>query len=142
MADENEMTVNTEAADASASATAAEPKKQRAPRRAKNAAGASVSETSSATATPAKTTRRKRGEKAAEAAAAAVDAGSVKKRGGRPAKPQTVKQVVSAPTAEAPVLDEMADLIQLEEENKRLRVALAEKLRAENAHLRKRLGVD
>jgi hypothetical protein len=90
----------------------------------------------------AKTTRRKRGEKAAEAAAAAVDAGSVKKRGGRPAKPQTVKQVVSAPTAEAPVLDEMADLIQLEEENKRLRMALAEKLRTENAHLRKRLGVD
>jgi hypothetical protein len=35
----------------------------------------------------------------------------------------------------------MVDLIQLEEENKRLRAALAEKLRAENADLRKRLGL-
>jgi putative transposase len=49
--------------------------------------------------------------------------------------------------AEAPVttpvtaMDEMADLIQLEAENKRLRKTLAEKLRAENADLRKRLGL-
>ncbi|AHK47191.1 putative SyrB-like regulator (plasmid) [Ensifer adhaerens OV14] len=39
-------------------------------------------------------------------------------------------------------MDEMADLIQLEEENKRLRKTLADKLRAENADLRKRLGLD
>ncbi|WP_018236811.1 transposase [Ensifer sp. BR816] len=41
-----------------------------------------------------------------------------------------------------PVLaDELADLVQLEEENQRLRKQLAEKLRAENADLRKRLGL-
>ncbi|MBB3979756.1 cell division protein ZapA (FtsZ GTPase activity inhibitor) [Rhizobium azooxidifex] len=34
----------------------------------------------------------------------------------------------------------MADLLQLEEENRNLRKQLAEKLRAENADLRKRLG--
>jgi hypothetical protein len=36
--------------------------------------------------------------------------------------------------------DGFADLLQLEEENKKLRLQLAEKLRAENADLRKRLG--
>jgi putative transposase len=38
--------------------------------------------------------------------------------------------------------DELADLVQLEAENQRLRKILAEKLRAENAELRKRLGLD
>lgn len=41
-----------------------------------------------------------------------------------------------------PVGDELADLVQLEEENQRLRKRLAEKLRAENAELRKRLGLE
>jgi putative transposase len=41
-----------------------------------------------------------------------------------------------------PVGDEFADLVQLEGENQRLRKILAEKLRAENAELRKRLGLD
>ncbi|NRP21552.1 hypothetical protein LPJGGPFB_04811 [Ensifer adhaerens] len=46
-------------------------------------------------------------------------------------------------STEAPVSipDEIADLLQLEEENARLRKALGEKLRAENADLRKRLGI-
>ena len=38
--------------------------------------------------------------------------------------------------------DEMADLLQLEEENQRLRKQLAEKLRAENADLRKKLNLN
>ncbi|RVE81211.1 transcriptional regulator [Sinorhizobium meliloti] len=38
--------------------------------------------------------------------------------------------------------DELADLIELEEENQRLRKRLAKKLRAENAELRKKLGLD
>lgn len=44
----------------------------------------------------------------------------------------------------APVVpsDQMADLLQLEDENQRLRSLLAEKLRAENADLRKRLKLD
>ncbi|PJR10226.1 transposase [Sinorhizobium meliloti] len=41
-----------------------------------------------------------------------------------------------------PAGDELADLVQLEEENQRLRKLLAEKLRGENAELRKRLGLD
>ncbi|NTI46149.1 transposase [Agrobacterium rhizogenes] len=41
-----------------------------------------------------------------------------------------------------PVGDEFADLVQLERENQRLRQILAEKLRAENAELRKRLGLE
>ncbi|MGO7172173.1 transposase [Rhizobium leguminosarum] len=42
----------------------------------------------------------------------------------------------------ASVIDESTDVAQLEEENQRLRKILAEKLRAENAELRKRLGLD
>nr|CAD6437914.1 transcriptional regulator [Rhizobium sp. Q54] len=38
--------------------------------------------------------------------------------------------------------EEMADLLQLEEENQRLRKLLTEKLRAENADLRKKLKLD
>ncbi|ASY60887.1 hypothetical protein SJ05684_a40180 (plasmid) [Sinorhizobium sojae CCBAU 05684] len=38
--------------------------------------------------------------------------------------------------------DDLADLIQLEKENLRLRNLLSDKLRAENAELRKRLGLD
>lgn len=34
-----------------------------------------------------------------------------------------------------------ADLVELEKENRKLRAQLAEKLRAENAELRKRLGM-
>ncbi|MCW0001522.1 transposase [Pararhizobium sp. YC-54] len=49
------------------------------------------------------------------------------------------------PTAKAEAssgIDTLADLVALEEENQRLRLQLAEKLRAENAELRKRLGLD
>jgi hypothetical protein len=38
-------------------------------------------------------------------------------------------------------MDEFADLIALEAENQKLRRSLAEKLRAENADLRKKLGL-
>ena len=63
---------------------------------------------------------------------------AVVKRDGR--KPRAKRS--EAPAA-APVtaIDEMADLIQLEQENQRLRKALSEKLRAENADLRRRLGL-
>ncbi|YCI06013.1 transposase (plasmid) [Ensifer sp. D2-11] len=56
------------------------------------------------------------------------------------AKP--VKQRDTKSTNPLPDGDELADLVQLEEENQRLRKRLAEKLRAENAELRKRLGLD
>ncbi|RVG22548.1 transcriptional regulator [Sinorhizobium meliloti] len=45
-------------------------------------------------------------------------------------------------TEPLPAGDELADLVELEEENQKLRKRLAEKLRGENAELRKRLGLD
>ncbi|WFU13434.1 transposase (plasmid) [Rhizobium sp. CB3090] len=57
-----------------------------------------------------------------------------KKAVARPATP-VLDQSVS-------VDDELAEFIQLEEENRRLRKLLSEKLRAENADLRKRLGMN
>ncbi|MDE3832153.1 transposase [Sinorhizobium meliloti] len=45
-------------------------------------------------------------------------------------------------TKPLPPGDELADLVELEEENQKLRRRLAEKLRGENAELRKRLGLD
>ncbi|WP_457659726.1 transposase [Sinorhizobium medicae] len=45
-------------------------------------------------------------------------------------------------TEPLPPSDELADLVELEEENQKLRKRLAEKLRGENAELRKRLGLD
>ncbi|MGR9159735.1 transcriptional regulator [Rhizobium leguminosarum] len=63
-----------------------------------------------------------------------------------PAKRAPVKRapraVQAAPAVPAAPSDEMADILQLEEENQRLRKLLAEKLRAENADLRKRLKLD
>lgn len=58
----------------------------------------------------------------------------------------TWKKVCDVANAEVPsgavVLDdELAEFTQLEEENRRLRKLLAEKLRAENAALRKPLGM-
>jgi hypothetical protein len=46
-----------------------------------------------------------------------------------------------APAAKGEAIDEIADLLQLEEENKTLRRLLAEKLRAENADLKTRLSL-
>lgn len=58
----------------------------------------------------------------------------------------TWKKAAAAPTSgtsSSPVAvdDEFAEFIQLEEENRRLRKLLGEKLRTENAELRKRLGI-
>jgi len=58
----------------------------------------------------------------------------------------TWKKAVAAPTSgtsSRPVAvdDEFAEFVQLEEENRRLRKLLGEKLRTENAELRKRLGI-
>ncbi|APO77654.1 hypothetical protein AM571_PB00373 (plasmid) [Rhizobium etli 8C-3] len=113
------------------------PKKQRKPRAKKVAA----LETALADAT-------------AEPAAALAGDGGVKRRGRKTkaieatasAKRAPVhrapKAVQAAPAAPMTASDEMADLLQLEEENQRLRKLLAEKLRAENEDLRKRLKLD
>jgi putative transposase len=57
-------------------------------------------------------------------------------------KKATAQPVTQAPVVFASVDDEFAEFIQLEEENRRLRKLLSEKLRAENADLRKRLGMN
>ena len=65
------------------------------------------------------------------------------RRGGRKAKAAVEAIVDSALQPESSVTaagEEMEDLLQLEQENQRLRKLLTEKLRAENAGLRKRLG--
>ncbi|NTF98239.1 SyrB-like regulator [Rhizobium rhizogenes] len=129
----DETTTETAGAQAATEALTSTPaiKKTRAPRRPKTAEAAPVE----ATAAPAKKTRAKRGSKLA--AAKADKSIADPKKATRALRPQAVaaKAVGSMVT-----IDDIADLITLEEENKQLRKQLSEKLRAENADLRKRLG--
>ena len=130
MADEDNAMTNTETA--AVVETPIAEKKQRKPRARKIAPDATAVEAVSdkATGTPEK---QKRGRKPKSAASATTA------RAPRAARePKVVQAVPAASTA----IDEMADLLQLEEENQRLRKLLAEKLRAENADLRKRLNLD
>ncbi|WP_245280263.1 SyrB-like regulator [Pseudorhizobium pelagicum] len=136
MAEENNAGVAGDIAQTDV-ATEVPAKKQRAPRRQKAAVEASK-------AAPVK--RRKRlnqddkssAQPAETAAAAPVSAKAAPTRG----RSRTPKQVEPTATTPDRALDDMADLIQLEEENKRLRKTLADKLRQENADLRKRLNLD
>ncbi len=82
--------------------------------------------------------RKKRGPKAGNSATPVSKPAPVKaKRGRTPGKPTKTAAAIAPVSA----MDEMAELLQLEEENKRLRQSLAEKLRTENTDLRKRLGI-
>ncbi|QKK33192.1 transposase (plasmid) [Rhizobium indicum] len=54
---------------------------------------------------------------------------------------RTGMPVVQRNEKPVPAGDELADLVQLEKENQRLRKLLVEKLRSENSQLRKRLGL-
>lgn len=139
MADENDIGASAEIVATDAPAKA--PKKPRVPRTAKSAAE-SAAPASGDTAVKSKRVYRKKSDLAAtEAKPAAVEA-PIKAKG-----PKVAAKTKAAPAPEkkaaAPVaaLDDIADLIQLEEENKKLRKSLADKLRAENADLRKRLGL-
>lgn len=131
MADET-MTETNVATEALAVAPAE--KKTRKPRAPKAAAKIATSDvTASPAEQPVKKTRAKRGSKIAplKAEKAAVE----------PNKASTPKPRAKgdAPAPVAPV-DDIAELIKLEEENKQLRKELSDKLRSENAELRKRLG--
>ncbi|MDW5318283.1 transcriptional regulator [Rhizobium sp. PL01] len=75
--------------------------------------------------------KQKRGRKAK-----LVDVVSSARRAPIKRAPRTVQTAPAVPS------DEIADIPQLEEENQRLRKLLAEKLRAENADLRKRLKLN
>lgn len=134
MADEQTLGTNSDVAAAIAGVTPPAVKKQRAPRVKKVAAEAKAKSSPSQ---PAKVSdaRKKRTGNGAEVAAEPVAA----KRQRSNAAPK--KQAAVAVSAPASAGDEMAELLQLEEENKRLRKILAEKLRAENADLRKKLGL-
>ncbi|QKK28008.1 transcriptional regulator [Rhizobium hidalgonense] len=131
MADENDMMTN---ANTPAAAAPDVPKKVRKPRNEKVVPATAPVAVSAepAVASGAAAGKQKRGRKAKS------DEGTLS------AKRAPVKRAPKAvPTAPAPVaaVDEVADLLQLEEENQRLRKLLAEKLRAENADLRKRLNL-
>ncbi|TAU34899.1 transcriptional regulator [Rhizobium leguminosarum] len=135
MADETDTMTNTDVPTVVETPIA--PKKQRKPRAKKAAAPETASVVAAADPAVALTgagggKRRGRKAKVIEAAASA-------KRTPVSRAPKAVQTASAAPMA---AIDEMADLLQLEEENQRLRKLLAEKLRAENADLRKRLKLD
>ncbi|CAN7770483.1 hypothetical protein LJR245_007509 [Rhizobium leguminosarum] len=140
MADDTIITPGVETASSEAPLKAKE-KKTRAPRKPKTAAEAVADTLVSA---PVKKTRGPGKKKAATSAPstaepAAIASGRVKKATtakAQPAKPAAQKAEV------APIeTDGFADLLKLEEENQKLRKALSDKLRAENADLRKKLGI-
>ncbi|AOF93711.1 hypothetical protein [Sinorhizobium sp. RAC02] len=135
MADVNNTIENGEVASTEVNAPVQ--KKQRAPRRAKSTPDSKAA--SLETATVAKQ-RKKHGANAGiDTNVAVITEKPIKTRAKR--TPAAVKPAKAIAKASAPALDEMAELLQLEEENKRLRQTLAEKLRSENADLRKRLGL-
>ncbi len=129
MADENNTMTNTEAAAVIETPLAA--KKSRKPRAKKTASDVTSAEAVSQKASG--TPEKKRGRKPNSMASATTAKA-----------PRVVRdpKVVPAAPASSTASDEMADLLRLEEENQRLRKLLAEKLRAENADLRKKLNLD
>jgi putative transposase len=109
---------------------AAPVKKTRAPRQKKDVVAKDVATDVVAASTESAKPARGRAKKAKAAPAKAEVA----------PKAARAKRTPKAETAPAVVADALDDLITLEEENQRLRKLLAEKLRGENADLRKKLG--
>ncbi|MDP9810878.1 putative transposase [Rhizobium tibeticum] len=148
MADENNPDLIAEVVKNDAPVkTPASSKKQRAPRRQKTA----VVPVQSSKATSAKTPTVKPGKRGEQDRAGKLKSIATKVTEGASTLNSTIKSAGRKKaakhieqTAKSSVLaiDEMADLVQLEEENQRLRRTLAEKLRKENSELRKRLGLD
>ncbi|MEW9612421.1 transcriptional regulator [Shinella sp. S4-D37] len=137
MADDTSMTEQMSTEPETALVKAPEPKK-RGPRAKKVLE--TVTSDALVDAPAVKKTRAKRGSKNA-----ATEVKPVGRRGGRKAKAAVGSIVEPAMQAVSPIAaagEEMEDLLQLEQENQRLRKLLAEKLREENASLRKRLGLD
>lgn len=140
MADEKD-TGATSAISAPVSAEAPVVKKQRAPRRSKAEIEAALTTSTTTVKSPKVRAKRATQVEAApvvvEKPAAKVAKKTVTKAAG---KTKAVSQAKAPTKSPVRVADGIADLIKLEEENKQLRKALAEKLRTENADLRKRLG--
>lgn len=135
MADENDTTSKI---DAPASVAAPDaPKKQRKPRVKKAAPEAAPADVAVEPVTASSPASAKRGKPRGRKPKSDVAASIAKSTPVR----QPRKSTKTAPTAPPSAIDEMADLLQLEEENQKLRKQLSEKLRAENADLRKRLNL-
>lgn len=136
MADDMNTTAN-KATSANQAAIATVEKKTRAARRPKAVAEAAMSTTVSA---PLKKTRGRKGiaEKGAPATEAPTkNSAAVKPRATSQLGKRGLRKVEVAATA----ADEFTELLKLEEENRKLRKVLSDKLRAENADLRKKLGM-
>jgi len=132
MADENATMIS---ADTPAAAAPDVPKKVRKPRAKKavpETAPAAVS-LQPAAASDAKAGKQTRGRKAKP------DEGTTSAKRAPVKRAPKALSIAAAPSVAA--VDEISDLLQLEEENQKLRKLLAEKLRAENADLRKRLNL-
>lgn len=136
MADETNESATTESVAADTAVAVSEPKKQRAPRGSRAAALSGGTEASSV-GTPPVGGRRGKQTRAVKT----KPAGEVKQSRKTRQRRVTTNAAPEAEAVPASTYDEMADLLQLEEENQKLRKLLVEKLRAENAELRKRLGV-
>lgn len=134
MPDENETVSETTAPDPGG--VAAAPMKQRKPRAKKAAADTARSQAAgvaSTERTDAKDARGKRGRKAKTISVVKLAGSKLS------ARSQSASGVdVAAPITE---VDDMVELLRLEDENRSLRKQLSEKLRAENADLRKRLNL-
>lgn len=134
MVDENDSNTATENTEAEQPVTASEPKKQRAKRRtpaelAAVAESKSQKAKSKTKATPAEASKPTSTSKAPSVKSALKAS---------PKSDATTR--AEQPKSPSASVDDFAELLQLEEENKGLRKALSEKLRVENAELRKRLG--
>jgi putative transposase len=140
MADDTNIIPAAETATTDASSKTKE-KKTRAPRKPKAAVEA-VADTS--VSAPAKKTRgpgRKAAAPKETAAAAPAAKAPVPAKRAAALKAPPVKRAPQKTVATKVASDGFADLLKLEEENQTLRKALSDKLRAENADLRKKLGV-
>ncbi|WP_159952351.1 transcriptional regulator [Rhizobium sp. 18065] len=134
MADETDSMTNTDATAVVEAELA--PKKQRKPRAKKTTPETVLVEVTAehAAASSVAAGSQKRGLKAKSGEAASSAKRAPAKRKTTPAQTVTMASTAAG--------DEMADLLQLEQENQSLRKLLAEQLRAENADLRKRLKLD
>jgi hypothetical protein len=143
MADEIDRVTTTDAP--AVAETPVAPKKQRQPRAKKGSPQtASVNDAAELSVPSAGAPEKpKRGRKAKSIEVAGTAKRAPVKRAPKALAAAVVASTAPAlPTSAAEASFEMADLLQLEEENQRLRKLLAEKLRAENADLRKRLKLD
>ncbi|WP_163879808.1 transcriptional regulator [Rhizobium laguerreae] len=132
MADQNDTMTNAETATAAAPDVPKKVRKPRAKKAVPETASAAVS-MQPAAAPSATAGKQKRGRKAKS------DKGTMSAK--RAPVKRAPRAVQTATTPSVAAVNEIADLLQLEEENQRLRKLLAEKLRAENADLRKRLNL-